>query len=137
MERQLRLLEEGASVSAVFGRTRLFRHEAPQDGSGPVRDNWGRTAMAVRTADMRAIGPLFDPPGRDIAVGIGDTVDWVARAREAGYRFMMLPEIVALRRVIPGSLSYGYSARDAGYLSVARRALERRRVQASAEGQAR
>ena len=118
MERQLQALEEDATLSAVFGRTRLFHHEAPKDTSAPVRDNWGRTVMAIRTADMRAIGPLFDPPGRDIAVGIGDTVDWVARGREAGYRFLMMPEIVALRRVIPGSLSYGYNARDMGYLHV-------------------
>ncbi len=129
MERQLAALEEDPSLAAVYGRTRLFRHGTPPDSGGTVRDNWGRTAMAARTASKRAIGPFYDPPD----IGIGDTVDWVARAREGGYRLLMMPEIVAYRRVIPGSLSYGYNRRDLGYLDVARRSLERRRGRHTAE----
>ena len=53
-------------------------------------------------------------------------VDWIARAREAGFKLHMLDEVLALRRLRPGSLSYGRDSRDRGYLQVARRALLRR-----------
>jgi hypothetical protein len=54
-------------------------------------------------------------------------IDWIARAREAGFVLDMIDEVLALRRIRPGSLSYGRdAARDRGYLEVARLAMLRR-----------
>ena len=38
-----------------------------------------------------------------------------------------MPQVLALRRIIPGSLSYGRDGRDYGYLQVVKAALERKR----------
>ncbi|RUW66604.1 glycosyltransferase family 2 protein, partial [Mesorhizobium sp. M4B.F.Ca.ET.049.02.1.2] len=63
-----------------------------------------------------------DPPG-----GRGEMIDWIARVREAGFALDMLDEVLALRRIRPGSLSYGRdAARDRGYLEVVRAEMLRR-----------
>ncbi|RWF52772.1 MAG: glycosyltransferase family 2 protein, partial [Mesorhizobium sp.] len=59
--------------------------------------------------------------------GRGEMIDWIARVREAGFALDMLDEVLALRRIRPGSLSYGRdAARDRGYLEVVRAAMLRR-----------
>ena len=62
--------------------------------------------------------PDFDPMDQD----------WIARARDMGLRMEMLPEVLALRRIHSGSMSYGYGARDIGYLRAVKAALDRRRA---------
>jgi hypothetical protein len=59
--------------------------------------------------------------------------DWLARAREAGFRLDLLSQVLVRRRVAPGSLSHGRDAlKDRGYLHVAReRILRMRRAGAS------
>lgn len=121
---QLASLEDQADLDGVFGHLRVFFHGQPVAPDGRVHEGWGRTTMMIRTASARAIGPIFDPPGG----GRGDMVDWIARGREMGLRFHMSPDVVALRRVIPGSMSYGRDGRDIGYLEIAKRALARRRA---------
>jgi hypothetical protein len=47
--------------------------------------------------------------------------------REAGFVLAMLDEVLALRRIRPGSMSYGRDpVRDRGYLEVVRLAMQRR-----------
>jgi hypothetical protein len=55
-------------------------------------------------------------------------VDWIARARHRGLRFAMMAEVLALRRVMPGSMSRGFDKRDVGYLLAVKAALDRRRA---------
>jgi hypothetical protein len=55
-------------------------------------------------------------------------IDWLARARHLGFRLDMLGEVHALRRIRPGSLSYGRDAeKDKGYARAAWLALRRRK----------
>ena len=78
--------------------------------------------MMIRREVAETVGSIVDPPG-----GRGEMIDWIARAREAGLTLDMLDEALALRRIRPGSLSYGRDpARDRGYLQVARLAMQRR-----------
>lgn len=126
---QLRYLAGKPDVSGVFAWVRTFRGALDEPTFGAESEFWSRTTLMVRTADARRIGDMIDPPG-----GRGDVVDWLARGRESGMRFDMLGEVLALRRIRPGSLSYGRDAgKDRGYLEVVRRALERRRAR-DAEG---
>jgi hypothetical protein len=76
------------------------------------------------TDTARRVGPVIDPPGDR-----GDMVDWIARARHLELRLDMLPDVLALRRIRPGSMSYERDAeRDKGYARVAWLALQRRRA---------
>jgi glycosyltransferase involved in cell wall biosynthesis len=120
--RQLAHLQRYPDVDAVFGQVRLFHHNELPRADAPVRDNWGRSTMMMRQSAARRIGPIIDPAG-----GCGDMVDWLKRARELNVKLEMMGEVLALRRIMPGSLSYGRSARDEGYLHVVKLALERKR----------
>ena len=121
--RQLDRLERCPDIDAVFGRVKLFWHNELPRIDAPVRDDWLRSAMMLRRSAARRIGPIIDPPG-----GCGDMIDWLARARELNMKLEMMPEVVALRRIIPGSLSHNRSTRGEGYLHVVKAALDRRRV---------
>ena len=123
--RQLARLEADPGLDGVFAQMRLFQHGQSADPDAPVRDAWGRPTMLIRTDRARMVGPLVEPPGSG---GRGDMVDWISRARDLGLRLMMMPEVLALRRVMPGSMSHGFDKRDVGYLLAVKAALDRRRA---------
>jgi len=120
---QLEYLAQNPAISGLFGRAQIFKGTVEQPVLGSIIDMWSRTTMMIRTSVAREIGPMFDPPG-----GRGDTIDWLARGQELGFRFELLPEVMAMRRIRPGSLSYGRDTeKDRGYLLTIKRALDRRR----------
>lgn len=120
--RQLAHLESAAATSGVFCHLRSFRNDRPDVPETVAVAGWSRTTMLIRRNVVDAVGPIVDPPG-----GRGEMIDWIARVREAGFVLDMLDEALALRRIRPGSLSYGRDpARDRGYLQVARLAMQRR-----------
>lgn len=126
VERQLALLDARPDLAGVFGRGQIFKGPVSAPVLGPVVDLWSRTTLMMRTEAARAIGPMIDPPG-----GRGDTIDWIARGRDLGLGFELIAEILSMRRIRPGSLSYGRDAeKDRGYLLTVKRALERKRAAA-------
>jgi glycosyltransferase involved in cell wall biosynthesis len=125
MEMQLREFQSDPDIAACFAQTRQFHDGRPDDGGGRVADAWTRTTMVIRTGVALSAGPVCNPPG-----GVGELVDWFARIREVGGR---VPEVLALRRIRPGSLTYARSAgAERGYLFAARRSVLRRRASSSA-----
>jgi glycosyltransferase involved in cell wall biosynthesis len=124
MERQLQALEQMPDIAACFARMRQFRHDADQHAHGRVTDAWVRSAMVIRTEVAIGTGPIVER--------IGDLVGWLARVREQGHRMHLIPEVLALRRMRPGSLTYARTAeRDSAYLLAARQAILRRRASAA------
>lgn len=122
IERQLAHLDRFPATSGVFTHWRTFRDDRPEAPEAASLAGWSRTTMMIRREVAVAVGPIIDPQG-----GRGDMVDWIARAREAGFVLDMLDDVLALRRIRPGSLSYGRDpARDRGYLEVVRLAMQRR-----------
>ncbi|SFR34901.1 Glycosyl transferase family 2 [Yoonia tamlensis] len=106
-----------------FTKSRQFHHGDSDRTKGEERDALIRSSIVLHRATFDKVGPVIDPPG-----GSGDMVDWLGRARAAGYSLHILPEVLMLRRIIAGSMTYradDYSHR--GYLSVARAAIMRRR----------
>lgn len=123
MERQLTRLADLGSHAISFTRSRQFRHGDTDRSMGAERDAVIRSAMVLHRTTFEEIGPIIDPPG-----GAGDMVDWLGRSRAAGFALDILPEILMLRRIIPGSMTYGGTDdTHRGYLSVARAAILRRR----------
>jgi hypothetical protein len=121
MERQLDFLRHNERCAGVFSRMELFGESVT---GKPVQDGWSRSTMTVRRTVFESIGDVVDPPGMR-----GEMVDWIARAREAGFQMTMMPLVLAKRRVLRGSLSDRRdSARDRGYAHVARAALLRKRA---------
>lgn len=126
IECQFAALAREPDTAAIFGRMASFRHDPAEADHAGGRDGWSRSTMLVRRDVAVATGAMLDPPGR-----VGEMIDWLARMRELGHRLSMLPEVVALRRIRPGSLTYGNGDLGRSYLHVARAALERRRLNAA------
>jgi glycosyltransferase involved in cell wall biosynthesis len=127
-ERQLRLFADNLDMDGVVGQTQVF--EGPIGARRLIRvdDNWGRTTLMFRTASARRIGLLrTDLPGH-----MGEVVDWIARGRDLGMKIQSIGEILAMRRMHPGSMSYNMDIDKArGYVHAARRALDRKRARAN------
>jgi glycosyltransferase involved in cell wall biosynthesis len=122
IEEQFAHFRRSPGTSGVFTHMRSFRDDQPDAAEVVAVPGWSRSTMMIRREVADAVGPIVDPPG-----GRGEMIDWIARAREAGFILDMLGEALALRRIRPGSLSHGRDAqRDRGYLEVARLAMQRR-----------
>lgn len=119
---QMDVLEQNPQIAAVFCPLANFRDDPENADFIGARGGWSRSTMLIRSAAAQAIGPIVDPPGR-----AGEMIDWFARAAEQGLNLHMMPEVLALRRIRPGSLTYGNSGLAESYLQVARAALLRRR----------
>ena len=78
--------------------------------------------MLIRRESFHRVGPF----ATDVRVGV--TVDWFARAAEAGLRYSILPEVVLERRLHTQNNGLRESASRTQYLEVIRRAMERRRA---------
>lgn len=120
--RQSAILAADPAIAAVFCPLANFRDDPATADFKGARGGWSRSTMLIRRDAVLRIGPIIDPPGR-----AGEMVDWFARAAEQGLVLHMMPEVLALRRIRPGSLTYGNAGLAASYLQVARAALLRRR----------
>lgn len=122
IEKQLRHFGQFPEISGVFTHLRSFRDDRADALDPAPVPGWSRSTMMIRREIVETAGPIVDPQG-----GRGEMIDWIARVREAGFVLAMLDEVLALRRIRPGSLSYGRDpTRDRGYLEVARLAMQRR-----------
>lgn len=121
--RQINHLLVHQEVAAVFCPLARFRDDPARADFAGASGGWSRSTMLIRREAAVAVGPIIDPPGR-----AGEMVDWFARAKEKGFSLVMLPETLALRRIRPGSLTWGNDKLGESYLQVARAALLRRRA---------
>lgn len=125
IERQAQCFEVASEISGVFASARLFRDGGPRSDGGEraTRRLWTRTTLVYRTKAAREVGDFIDLPGR-----LGETIDWLARSRDLGHSHVMLDEVLALRRVRPGSLSYSRDANsNRGYLAAVGKAWQRKK----------
>lgn len=128
IERQAACFQRDPGLAGVFSLARLFADGTAPDpnGDGAVKRLWTRTTLLYRTGAAREVGDFNDLPGQ-----LGEVIDWLARSRDLGQRHALVEEILALRRIRPGSLSWRADAeRSRGYLAAARAALERKRQDA-------
>lgn len=80
-----------------------------------------KCAMVIRRESFRRVGP-FEP-----TVDMGDFLDWYMRARDLGLREIVLPEIVARRRIHTTNMGHTDRAKRVEYVRVLKRNLDRRR----------
>jgi glycosyltransferase involved in cell wall biosynthesis len=133
LARQLAALEANPGLDLVFGHVREFispelddetRKAIRPPAPGPMP--WtAPNLMLIRRAAFERVGPF------STSIRVGVTVDWFARASEAGLRYEILPEVVLERRL--HTQNNGLRERDARaqYLLVLKAAMERRRAAAS------
>ena len=130
LELQCRALEADPDVDVVFGHVREFVSPELTDEQRrlvrpPAPEPMAWTApnlMLIRRASFMRVGPFAE----DLKVGV--TVDWYARASEAGLRSVMLPDVLLERRL--HLTNNGLRERDSRtqYLHVLKASLDRRRA---------
>lgn len=82
--------------------------------------------MLIRRESFHRVGPFTT------SVRVGVTVDWFARAEEAGLQYSILPEVVLERRLHTQNNGLRESASRSQYLEVIRQAMKRRQAAADA-----
>lgn len=135
LERQYEALDGDADLDAVFGHVREFvSPELTEAERASVRPPAGEplpwtapNLMLIRRESFARVGPFSE----DVKVGV--TVDWYARAMEAGLRSAILPEVVLERRL--HLTNNGLRERDSRqqYLHVLKASLDRRRARAASK----
>src|SRR3954469_101781 len=135
LEHQFAALEADLDLDMVFGHVREFVSPELTDAErASVRPPaaepmpWpAPNLMLIRRESFARVGPFSE----DVKVGV--TVDWYARAKEAGLRDAMLPEVVLERRL--HLTNNGLRERDSRqqYLHVLKASLDRRRAQAASD----
>jgi glycosyltransferase involved in cell wall biosynthesis len=131
---QKRALEAEPGLDMVFGHVREFLSPELDEETRarlrpPAPEPMPWTApnlMLIRRESFQRVGPFTT------AVRVGVTVDWFARAAEAGLRYAILPEVVLERRLHTQNNGLRESASRSQYLEVIRQAMERRRAAAEA-----
>jgi glycosyltransferase involved in cell wall biosynthesis len=127
-------LDANPQLDMVFGHVREFlspeldeQTRARLRPPAPEPMPWtAPNLMLVRRDSFQRVGPFTT------AVRVGVTVDWFARAEEAGLRYSILPEVVLERRLHTQNNGLRESASRSQYLEVIRQAMQRRRAAAEA-----
>jgi glycosyltransferase involved in cell wall biosynthesis len=127
-------LDADPGLDMVFGHVREFLspeldEETRASLRPPASEPMSWTApnlMLIRRESFQRVGPFTT------AVRVGVTVDWFARAAEAGLRHTILPEVVLERRLHTQNNGLRERASRSQYLEVIRQAMERRRAAAEA-----
>ena len=105
--------------SGVFGLMRRFAEESGLYGE-PEPCLLPSAFVTRRAAFLESGG--FDP-----SLPAGEFIDWMVRCRERGWRFHVVEAVVVERRVHADNLTRDRERLRAGYLAVARSAVDRRR----------
>ena len=117
LERQVETLRTRPDVDVLFGQVRQFDEPArlrpPQPGL-----LWG--AMLVRRSTIDRVGP-FSTEWR-----VGELMEWLFRAREAGLKELLTADVVLFRRLHEANMSRDEESRI-DHARIIRRALARRR----------
>jgi len=136
-----KLIVQKAALDADPGLDMVFGHV--QEFLSPELDEETRAAlrppapepmpwtapnlMLIRRASFLRVGPF------STTFRVGVTVDWFARASEAGLRFAVLPDVVLERRLHTQNNGLRERGARTQYLDVIRAAMERRRAAAESE----
>jgi glycosyltransferase involved in cell wall biosynthesis len=129
LSRQLARLDSDQSLDMIFGWVREFvSPELDDDVKAQIRppapeSPWAApNLMLIRRKSFERVGPFSE----ELRVGV--TVDWYARAVEAGLASEVLPEVVLERRL--HAANNGLRERDARsqYIHVLKAAMDRRRA---------
>lgn len=116
---RMSVLGVAGQVDGVFGAVQEFHHGG---ADLPVQAGAVAGSLLVRRRSFETVGRFDD------TLKVGEFIDWMARAQDAGLRFTSIPEVVLRRRLHTSNT--GILQRDSRveYTRVLRAALARRRA---------
>jgi glycosyltransferase involved in cell wall biosynthesis len=122
LRRQLDAFANDPELCMLMGRVEQFR-EMP-DGAAislGIFNGYMKITMLIKRIALFQVG-LFDTQWRT-----GDFIDWYIRATEQGLKSLMLPEVVARRRIHETNMGICQRETQTDYARIMRQVLERRR----------
>jgi glycosyltransferase involved in cell wall biosynthesis len=130
LERQMAALDADPQLDLVFGHVEEFVSPELDDATrarirppaGGPRPWMAANLMLIRRPSFERVGPFSEQ------LSVGVTVDWFARAQEAGLRTHMLPGVVLERRLHDQNNGLRNADKRAQYAHVLKAALDRRRA---------
>ncbi len=123
---QVAILEEDAGCSLLLGHAEQFR-EGAAGSSAPIPGYVPGTLLTRREAWLR-VGPFRSD------VRVGEFLDWLSRARQAGLRERMDARTWLRRRIHGDNLGVREKDVRSDYLRLLKDAMDRRRKTAGADG---
>ncbi len=129
LARQVAALDADPQLDMVFGYVRQF-HSPELDaqvkariaGDGTILAGHVAGTLLIRRASFLRVGPFTTE------WGVGEFIDWFARARELGLRQFTIPEVTLLRRLHTGNLMVRERNSTADYARILKASLDRRRA---------
>ncbi|HEY6471906.1 MAG TPA: glycosyltransferase family A protein [Acidimicrobiales bacterium] len=133
LSHQVAYLDEHPEAGMVLGLAEAFvtpgeprpAHFNPVWGDGPYRGHWG--TMLARRSVLDVVGPFND------ALALGEDVEWMARANDAGVHPGQLDQVCLRYRIHRGQTSSDPRANRLATLKVLRASVHRRRQGAADE----
>ena len=130
LERQLAALDADPALDLVFGHVEEFVSPELDEATrarirppaGEPRPWMAANLMLIRRAAFERVGAFSEH------LSVGVTVDWFARAQEAGLRTHMLSGVVLERRLHDQNNGLRNADKRAQYAHVLKAALDRRRA---------
>jgi glycosyltransferase involved in cell wall biosynthesis len=130
---QIEAFERDPELTFVVGQMENFLSpERAERLRGTLAFPEGAQPAMMGSGMMVRRQAFLDLGGCDARIAGGEMIDWIDRARKAGGRSFVLPEIVVRRRIHGGNLTLQRGTVERGYLATARAAIERRRREAEA-----
>lgn len=125
---QLDVFLREPATDIVFGQVRQFvspelddAARAKLDVREEVMPGRVRGSLLIRRDSFDRVGPF------EVDTNFAEFIDWYMRAQDAGLREVMIPEVLMLRRIHGGNMSFTEQARRVDYVRVLKRGLDRRR----------
>jgi glycosyltransferase involved in cell wall biosynthesis len=135
LEWQLAALRGEAGPAMAFGQVEQFISEdVPVEKAAKLRipaeaqPGFYASALLTRHRDWVRVGAF------DETIGIGEFIDWYARAKDAGLKPIVLPEVVCRRRVHANNTMRREAHRKSEYARTLKKVLDRRRGTSDGSG---
>ena len=129
LDLQLAALDADPALDVVFGHVQEFvspeiaaEVKAQIRSPAPISPWTSPNLMLIRRGSFDRVGPF------SASLRVGVTVDWYARATEAGLKALMLPDVVLERRLHGQNNGMREQSKRLQYVEVLKASIDRRRA---------
>lgn len=137
LELQVGYLMEHPAVDYVIARTQNFLEPGAQLPASVTKDLSLTDSVLLSLGTLVARRAVFEVVGAfDVTYAHAKDVDWFIRAKEAGLRMAILPDILLRRRLHGSNRSFSQQSRKLEFMRAVRSSIERGRAAGCPEGNA-
>lgn len=123
LEKQLKVLYEFPELDMVFGHMQQFyENRTVTNTENKILAGLSHETLLIWKDNYMRVGQL------ETKWKVGEFLDWYARAKDLGLKDMLLPDLVAKRRIHDNNFGIREKNASHDYLKVIKASLDRRRL---------